>query len=251
LIREKNMIYVMSDIHGNLPRFESVMKQIKLRPEDTLYILGDVIDRFPDGLKILKRIMGMNNVKMVLGNHEHMMLDALRSPYNEDDFEQRCYHNRMISIWYNNGGDVTHRRLRYYKYTVREEIFRFLESLPLSYDVNVNGIQYKLVHAAPEELYGDTDTKYRDSRQFAVWHRLHSSEPIPGNYTLIFGHTPTMRFQEDVILKIWHGNRRIGIDCGSGFHPPVKYGPPEYGRLACLRLDDMKEFYSERGPEGP
>ena len=48
------MIYVMSDIHGNLPFFRSVMRQIRLRKNDTLYILGDVIDRHPDGIKILK-----------------------------------------------------------------------------------------------------------------------------------------------------------------------------------------------------
>ena len=39
------MIYVMSDIHGQKRRFDSVMKQINLQPDDTLYILGDVIDR--------------------------------------------------------------------------------------------------------------------------------------------------------------------------------------------------------------
>ena len=39
------MIYVMSDIHGQKRRFDSIMKQIKLQPEDTLYVLGDVIDR--------------------------------------------------------------------------------------------------------------------------------------------------------------------------------------------------------------
>ena len=38
------MIYVMSDIHGQKRRFDSVMKQINLQPDDTLYILGDVID---------------------------------------------------------------------------------------------------------------------------------------------------------------------------------------------------------------
>ena len=38
------MIYVMSDIHGQKRRFDSVMKQINLQPEDTLYVLGDVID---------------------------------------------------------------------------------------------------------------------------------------------------------------------------------------------------------------
>ena len=36
----------------------------------------------------------------------------------------------------------------------------------------------------------------------------------------------------------------IGIDCGSSY---PAYGNAENGysgRLACLRLDDMKEFYS-------
>ena len=42
------MTYVMSDIHGNMRRFNSVMEQFNLQPEDTLYILGDVIDRHPD-----------------------------------------------------------------------------------------------------------------------------------------------------------------------------------------------------------
>lgn len=41
------MIYVMSDIHGNMRRFKSIMSQINLQAEDTLYILGDVIDRYP------------------------------------------------------------------------------------------------------------------------------------------------------------------------------------------------------------
>ena len=54
------MIYVMSDIHGNKRRFESILEQISLREEDTLYILGDVIDRHPDGIELLQRIMDIN-----------------------------------------------------------------------------------------------------------------------------------------------------------------------------------------------
>ena len=60
------MIYVLSDIHGQKRRFESIMKQINLQPEDTLYVLGDVIDRNPDGIKILRKLMAMPNVKMLL-----------------------------------------------------------------------------------------------------------------------------------------------------------------------------------------
>ena len=74
--------YVMSDIHGNTERFNSVMKQINLRPEDTLYVLGDVADRYPDGIRILRKLMKMPNVRMLLGNHDFMMLDALY--YNAD-----------------------------------------------------------------------------------------------------------------------------------------------------------------------
>ena len=61
------MTYVMSDIHGNMRRFNSVMEQINLQPEDTLYILGDVIDRHPDGLRILRKIMNKPNIKMLAG----------------------------------------------------------------------------------------------------------------------------------------------------------------------------------------
>ena len=70
------MIYVMSDIHGNTERFDSVMKQISLSRNDRLYILGDVVDRFPGGITLLRRIMKMPNVCMLLGNHELMMLKA-------------------------------------------------------------------------------------------------------------------------------------------------------------------------------
>ena len=75
-----------------------------LQPEDTLYVLGDVIDRYPQGVRILRQIMAMENVKMLLGNHEYMMLRALGRPCddNVDD-------GRAVAHWYRNGGGVTHR----------------------------------------------------------------------------------------------------------------------------------------------
>lgn len=68
------MTYVLSDIHGQMRRFQSVMNQINLQPGDTLYVLGDVIDRYPDGIRILRQLMVMPNVKLLLGNHEFVML---------------------------------------------------------------------------------------------------------------------------------------------------------------------------------
>ena len=86
------MTYVMSDIHGNSKRFDSVMNQIDLQPEDTLYILGDVIDRYPDGIRILRRIMKTPNVKMLLGNHEYMMLETMEEYEDLQADKKQCSH---------------------------------------------------------------------------------------------------------------------------------------------------------------
>lgn len=235
------MIYVMSDIHGNLRRFRSVLKQIKLKPADTLYILGDVVDRHPDGIKILRWIMAQKNVKMLLGNHEYMMLRALGHPYDEGD---DLYEDDM-RLWYRNGGKITHDAMKHQRIAAREEIYRFLRGLPLNFDLEVNGTHYKLVHGAPSEEYENFIPFYENRTHFSVWKRWRYFEKQHGAYTVIFGHTPTLDYQFDSPMKIWYGNHRIGIDCGSGFSEVPGDSYSEFGRLACLRLDDMTEFYSE------
>ena len=232
------MIYVLSDIHGNLRRFESIMNQINLQPDDTLYILGDIVDRNPDGIKILRRIMKMPNVKMLLGNHEYMMMKAVGHCKNAAE-EKENTNWKQRRLWYRNGGEVTHDRLKRITLEQRAEIFRFLQSLPLNIDVEVNGEKYRLVHGSPVENFGRSHfyyEEYEDETEFAVWERWNEMHHIPIGCTLVFGHTPTCHFQETEPWSIWKSDDAIGIDCGGGY---------EYGRLGCLRLDDMKEFYSK------
>lgn len=238
------MIYVMSDIHGQKRRFDSVMKQINLQPEDTLYVLGDVIDRNPDGIKILRQIMAMSNAKMLLGNHELMMMNALYYPPPEDEEWPEYYYERKQSLWYRNGGEITHNYLKHIKKSVRQEIFEYLEKLPVNMEITVNGRQFILTHAAPAELYETYGRKYECERDFAVWMRF-DSFPVLEDCTVIFGHTPTIRFQYDNPMTIWDAKSWIGIDCGCML--PEKGDPwsGALGRLSCLRLDDMQVFYSE------
>ena len=221
--------YVMSDIHGNTERFDSVMQKIQLQPEDTLYVLGDVIDRYPDGIRLLRKLMAMPNVRMLLGNHEFMMLDALY--YNDDCPKDWWGQNKYLRLWYANGGGITHSYIKHIHKTLRLEIFRYLHALPLNIEVVVNKNQYLLIHGGIDNPAECSDTKE------IVWTRLRGYETMPEGKTVVFGHTPTSHYQEAVPMKIWHGNRMIGVDCGSGY--------PERGRLACLRLDDMREFYSD------
>lgn len=233
----------MSDIHGNTARFNSVMEQINLQPEDTLYVLGDVIDRYPDGIPILRQLMNMPNAKMLLGNHEYMMLNAL----DRIDKRNPLYFN-TLRLWYRNYGGITHDYLKQTPESVCREIFNYLYSLPLNIDVEVNGRSYILVHGGPVALFHEYMYDYDDQDEYAVWHRIGINSPEIEGKTIIFGHTPTCEYQRNNPLEIWKSETggKIGIDCGSGFPAPSLQGRnPAYGRLACLRLDDMKVFYSE------
>ena len=235
------MIYVMSDIHGNSKRFESVMKQINLQDNDTLYILGDVVDRFPDGIRILRKLMAMPNVKMIIGNHEYMMLNSVSVSTSKLSPEEDHILRLNRKLWYRNGGEITHDYIKHIRKTIRKEIFDYLRELPLNYDIEVNGTKYKLAHAAPVDLFPKWGRGYRDETEFTVWERIMSYDVLPKDYTLIFGHTPTIHFQRVNPAKIWYGQNRICIDCGCGYASDEE----QTFRLACLRLDDGKEFYSE------
>ncbi len=45
--------YVVSDIHGEYDTLMALLNKISFSEEDTLYILGDVVDRGREGVKIL------------------------------------------------------------------------------------------------------------------------------------------------------------------------------------------------------
>ena len=254
------MIYVMSDIHGNRRRFDSIMDQIQLQPEDKLYVIGDVIDRHPDGISILLQLMEMPNVTVLLGNHEFMMLNAIDYFGRIDKFE-RGYNLRL---WQRNGAAPTIEAYQALDENTKESVIRYLMSLPITKTVVAGHTRYKLVHAAPPELYDPRKAYYVSATEFSVWERLSFDAALPKGYTYIIGHTPTDHFaeqekrrklyQQDIwdmpeetpdYLSVWYGDHRICIDCGSGFPDTFQ---PEYGgmgRLACLRLDDRKVFYSE------
>ena len=56
------------------------------------------------------------------------------------------------------------------------------------------------------------------------------------DYTIISGHSAVQGIDANSESKILHREGHIYIDCGL-------QTAGEYGQLACLRLDDMQEFY--------
>lgn len=70
--------YCIGDLHGQDTLFNKLLLKIKFDPSvDTLYLLGDVIDRFGSGLSTLRYAMThKNSITLLLGNHEEQFLSS-------------------------------------------------------------------------------------------------------------------------------------------------------------------------------
>ncbi len=227
------MTYVIADVHGRADRFHSILRQIRFSDTDVLYILGDVIDRNPDGIPILLEVMAAGNMQMILGNHEYMMLNVVNAP------EEADLRSNMI-LWFYNGGEVTLQAFRKLPQEERERIVDYLEGLPLNLTLHAGGQDWLLVHGAPEASYTADDAEYEDARMYAVWKRL---DPFGENgfpdRIILCGHTPVIHFRNRLPMEVVRHGNVVCMDCGCAF---------DEGRLACLCLETGEVTYSEDSP---
>ena len=127
--------YVISDIHGEYERFMELLEEIELKDTDTLYVLGDVLDRGEHPIKVILKLMEMPNAFCIVGNHEVMALECLRFLCQEitdlaiEKVDAELLDN--LVRWKYNGGDATIREFRALDPEMREEVLNFLEDFSL------------------------------------------------------------------------------------------------------------------------
>ena len=243
------MTYVMSDLHGCYDKYVQMLEKIGFGDGDTLYILGDVIDRGPDGIRILLDMMGRKNVVPLLGNHELLAFRVFRSVL----FGGECKRTATYRLWMESDGAPTLSAFLALDTGEREAVTVFLESFDfrkrLGYDdstffsgqADKSGGKFHLSHTLPEydplvPLHEadclefcrgepDYDIVYADE-----WFVIHGHSP---DIFFVTGHTPTHLIDPAFFGKIWQGNNHIAIDCAAAWG----------GRLGCLCLDTMEEYY--------
>ena len=79
---------LIGDLHGRADLLDMMLALIAAEPQGAdvrLIFVGDMIDRGPDSVGVLRRIYALcqadpERVKCVMGNHERMMLDFLAAP---------------------------------------------------------------------------------------------------------------------------------------------------------------------------
>lgn len=230
--------YIISDIHGHYTEFEKMLKKIQFTDNDTMYILGDIIDRGTENVKMIEYVMTHENVHMILGNHEDFLIKA----YTAKNALERKY---AEALWIYNGGDTTKKELEELPEETRTRYVDFIKSLP-QYLFIQNG-EILLVHAGIALKKNKTTEELMENQgDNFIWIREEFfNSPIDAPFTIIFGHTPTVvlpRYCYDLpkeaitnadYAHIVKWKNRIDLDCGCA------YGE----KLGCLKLDGMQEFY--------
>ena len=219
--------YCISDIHDCYDKFMALLEKIKFDPAaDTIYILGDSIDRGPYPLQSLRFIKKTNKIHLILGNHEQMMLNH----YNGKDH----YGEWTIG----NGGNKVRQELEKFRHKGRQNeaqsILKYLRSRPYYKTVKVDDTRYFLSHAGLDPSMPFN----KQLNRALIWSREEFfRHPALKTHICIFGHTPTpMLHGNNDNRTVWVDpihNDKICIDCGCVFG----------GQLAALRLDDKEAFY--------
>ena len=193
------MIYVISDLHGiALSRLQDLLHQANFSQEDTLFVLGDTIDRGEHGLELLFWMMEQYNVIHLLGNHEEMLLAAGDLLFSDvdDRLEERLTEDAMglLSTMIVNGAQPTLTALQQLARRAPHKlqpVLDYLQEMPLFDAVEVQGTTYVLTHAG----LGNFKPHKRLSeytREELLWHRPGSSDRyFGGDIMVVFGHTPT------------------------------------------------------------
>ena len=146
------MIYVMSDLHGCYEEYCKALELIDFSSEDTLYVLGDIVDRGKEPIKILQDMMMRDNVYPIIGNHDYMAMSVLRKltvEITEDNYENHLTEEDMEAYyrWMQDGGHVTIEQFKALSFEEKQDILDYMDEFALYEEVSVNGRDYILVHA--------------------------------------------------------------------------------------------------------
>ena len=236
------MIYVVSDIHGHLDKFKALLDMINFNDDDFMYILGDVLDRGNDPIGLLRFIMDKSNMELLMGNHEndaYIILSMLMMEIDSDDTVDKVLtddfydnYNNWINV---NGGYVTMRQFKALSDRfIQNDIVDYLSDLRLYEALQIGDRLYILAHSfAYQHFDEDKELDEYDMSDFLYEHVEYGKKYYSDdNIYIVTGHVPTLFINNEA--KIYHHNNHIAIDCGAYM---------ENGKLACLCLDNMQEFY--------
>ena len=219
--------------------FMEILEKTDLKDTDTLYVLGDVLDRGPNPIKVLLKLMEMPNAICLVGNHEYMAIECLsflRKEVTDRSLEELDFKTLdNLVTWQYNGAKSTIDEFRQLSAEMQEEVIEFIKDFSIYEEVEVCGRQYLLVHAGLGNFEPGKDI-LDYSLHDLIWKRADYDRQYYDDKIVITGHTPTQMIDNNPNPGfIYKKNNHLAIDCGA--HLPG-------GRLAAVCLETGEEYYS-------
>jgi serine/threonine protein phosphatase 1 len=216
--------FAISDIHGCAATFRKLaMEILRFSHEDTLYLLGDFVNKGPDSKGVFDFIFSLqetgHKVFCLKGNHEAYLLDALRDSDKESYFLTR-------------GGEETLQSFGVSKVAeIPENYLEFMENLSLYIMLD----KYLLVHAGFDFALPDP---FVDESTILNIRQYQTDLVQTGGRSIIHGHVPTT--MEKIVASMNAKEHHISIDAGC-VYPHI----PFLGYLAALDLETGQLYFEK------
>ena len=260
------MHYCIGDIHNDHKRFSQMLKLLNLRPEDHVYLLGDLFDRNlaePDPVGVYFTMLKLGErCTVIRGNHDQWLAEYILRYYNTPEKKRK----KLWPYPYNSFDLMVQRLTPVDMLHLAELILQW----PLQAELEVGGEKYLLAHAQtflPDPKESPCGSKKicitKENRQYKWENEIQRSvrqntdtpaekESIdnvkPEDYLMgNFGYDDFLKQGVDGYIsvcghndtgngKIWKNDRNnvYVCDCGCGFAD---------GRMGCLCLETKEEFY--------
>ncbi|WP_261664803.1 metallophosphoesterase [Deinococcus sp. Marseille-Q6407] len=203
---EPRTVFVVPDLHGRADLLEAAVRYAEAHwPNWHLLCLGDAIDRGPDSLRCVVRLLELRaegRATLLMGNHERMALDGPQhfqqfvDSGNPEEFRLAM---QGLQWWMRAGGESVRRELGGLTLEDFPEVLReYLSELPRMVFVDAQGGIHQqppaggpsvlVAHASPPKAHRD----YPNPMSAVLWLRPQDG-PFrlpPGVTYSVHGHTP-------------------------------------------------------------
>ena len=126
--------------------FMELLETINYKETDTLYVLGDVLDRGPHPIKVLRKLMEMPNAICMVGNHELIALECLKFLMKEitdmsiEELDEEMLDN--LVTWQYNGSKSTIDEFSELSSDEKQDVIDFIKEFLIYEEVTVSDRDY-------------------------------------------------------------------------------------------------------------
>lgn len=237
--------FVYTDLHGNYNLFKQI--QNYLGDNDRAICLGDNCDRGPDGIKIIQETLKDSRITYLQGNHEAMLVDAVRKSQHNGNISFRMFDDTDMEILRHNGTIPTLQALQLLPQEERDDLIEKLDKLPISaFTTGKDGCTVFLSHAGCHPpMLQEMD---RDETKFKlIWDRKHIAKEVfhcvgDNDLYIVHGHTPvqTLRFYNREMKN--YNKAEIAYYCNK-HKIDLDICTPETNKVALFDLSTFEVIY--------